>query len=61
MAGLGNQWELGKGLGACKRVWQGLLNKEKNSVYIEQSQSIQAHRCALLIKDQPDKDVYFSY
>ena len=60
MAGPGNQWEFGKGLGACRRVWQGLLNKQKLSVYIELNQSIQAHRYALLIKYQPDKDIYFS-
>ena len=32
---------VGKGLGAGEWVWQGLLNKEKFSVYIEHSQSIQ--------------------
>ena len=59
MAGLRNQWEFGKGLVACKWVWQGLLNKEKISVYIEQNQSIQAHRCALLIKDQQTRMYIF--
>ena len=27
-AGLGDQYKIGKGLGACEMVWQGLLNKE---------------------------------
>ena len=46
MAGLGYQYKVGKGLGACEMVWQGLLNKEIFSFYTElESQSIQAHRC----------------
>ena len=62
MAGLGYQCMIGKGLGACEMVWQGLLNKEIFFSLYRTTKSINTgSQVYSFIKDQRDNAYLLPY